>query len=367
MERHGIANVMKYMLPLGRTYYDTTAQRLHMNWTCSGVEFIFRGTCLTADFEAYAGHELDRDGMGNTHERPTWPWVAVFLDDGDEPYQRFELTNSRQTSLIFASETEETHRIRIVKLTENLKTGVSLCSFSSQGAFLEKQPSARKAIEFIGDSITCGFGNETQDRNRVFYAAEENGWYSHAAIAARQLDMDWSMVCVSGICLAPCRAIPLPYAMNELYEYTDRILHDRMGKAPQRWDFSAHPADYVVVNLGTNDTTGIMAREDYEAAEEEFHKAYLDFLQTVRACRGKSTVIICAIGSMDYYLYHRLTQIVQEYCQTKGDQNVYCFRYPRISVMDPLGACGHPHVTTHKKMAQALVRFIEKLETEKRS
>ena len=66
---------------------------------------------------------------------------------------------------------------------------------------------------------------------------------------------------------------------------------------------------------------------------------------------------------MDYYLYHRLTKIVEEYKKSLCDEKVICFRYPRISVFDPLGACGHPHTVTHEKMADALVRFINALET----
>ncbi len=242
--------------------------------------------------------------------------------------------------------------------------GAALCGISAQGQFLKPVLSARKRIEFIGDSITCGFGNETKDRNRAFFSDEENGWLSHAAIAARRLGMDWSQVSISGICLTPWEALPLPYAMNELYEYTDRVLEDRLEKQEyQRWDFEKHRTDYVVVNLGTNDTTAIMAQRDYEAAEDQFHQAYLSFLQTLRALHGPDATIICALGSMDYYLYHRLTKIVEEYKKSLCDEKVICFRYPRISVFDPLGACGHPHTVTHEKMADALVRFINALGT----
>lgn len=363
MKHYAISEIDDKLTCLGRTYRQKDPDMLHFNWTCSGVEFVFCGTCLTALLAAYAAQEIDKDCMGNPCERSTWPWVAVFLDDDEVPYKRFELSKPEDHYLIFQSESEETHRIKMVKLTENLKTGAALCGMTAQGNFLKNDAPVRKKIEFIGDSITCGFGNETQDRNRAFFSDEENGWLSHAAIAARRLGMDWSMVCISGICLAPHEKLPLPYAMNELYEYTDRVLEDRLGKKEyQRWNFQANPVDYLVVNLGTNDTTAIMASQDPDATEEYFHKAYLAFLKMLRAFHGPDTKIICALGSMDYYLYHRLTRIVEEYQKTMCDENVWCFRYPRLSVFDPLGACGHPHVKTHEKMAQALVRFVNTLE-----
>ena len=36
-------------------------------------------------------------------------------------------------------------------------------------------------MEFIGDSITCGFGNEAPHRDSLFDTGEENGWDTWAA------------------------------------------------------------------------------------------------------------------------------------------------------------------------------------------
>lgn len=350
---------------LGRTYLDAETGILHFNWTCSGLELIFRGTCLIAALYAQSGVELERDAVsGDMEERIIWPWVSVFLDDEVVPRRRFEISRLKDTQLLFQSETEETHKIRIVKITENLKTGLGIGHFFMEGEILlqEERP-VRQKIEFIGDSITCGFGNETKEKDRLFYSDEENGWLSHAAVAARKLDMDWKMICVSGICLGKRDVIPLPYAMNDLYPYTDRILEDRLGrKVYQTWDFTADPSDYVVLNLGTNDATGIIGAEDSEQEEKKFHREYYEFLKMLRQCNGADTKIICALGSMDYYLYHHITEIVAEYRRDTGDERIACFRYPKIDFMDPLGACAHPYVITHEKMADALAEYIKKME-----
>lgn len=63
------------------------------------------------------------------------------------------------------------------------------------------------------------------------------------------------MICISGICLAPRKEIPMPVAMNMLYEYTDRPAQQALELDADHWNFKEHPVDYVVINLGTNDAT----------------------------------------------------------------------------------------------------------------
>lgn len=365
MKKTEIKDIENRIHRMGRTYKDTETGILHFNWTCSGLELTFRGTCLIASLHAQSGVETERDMIsGNMEERATWPWISVFLDDEEVPCRWFEISKPEDTQLIFQSETEETHRIRIVKITENLKTGLGIDHFFMEGEILPSENcSGRRKIEFIGDSITCGFGNETKEKDRLFYSDEENGWLSHAAIAARKLNMDWNMICVSGICLGKREMIPLPYAMNDLYPYTDRILEDRLErKEYQVWDFASNTPDYVVLNLGTNDATGIIGDTDPEQEEKKFHTEYYEFLKMLRQYNGADTRIICALGSMDYYLYHHITEIVTEYRNNTGDDKVTYFRYPKIDFMDPLGACAHPYVITHEKMAESLIQYIKNLE-----
>lgn len=53
---------------------------------------------------------------------------------------------------------------------------------------------------------------------------------------------------------------------------------------------------------------------------------------------------------------------VDTYRAETGDNNVYTFKYCRMSPMDPIGACGHPSELTQQKMAKELVAFIQALE-----
>ena len=364
MKAEQIENQLSKLKLHGRTIFDEDKQALFFNWTCAGIEFTFCGTKLDIEFLAAPGQEIEGLPFDQTApRRDTWPWIAVLLDGEEEPYLRFEIGRDKEVKTLFESKTEETHVIRIVKLTENSKSYVGITQFEMEGQILETFQENKKTIEFIGDSITCGFGNTVEDRDRLFFSEDENGWMSYGSIAARTLGMEWNMVCMSGICSEIRTGMPMDYGMNDLYRYTDRIWQDRFRKDQElrKWNFKANPKDYVIINLGTNDATGIILSEDQDKELEKFHKGYKEFVKTVRDCNGPETRIICALGSMDYYLYHDIIEIVNEYKKETGDSKISCLRFKKMAAFDPIGACGHPHLVTDQKMADELVAEIQKL------
>ena len=138
------------------------------------------------------------------------------------------------------------------------------------------------------------------------------------------------------------------------------MLEEILGRTTlTRWDFDAHQADYVVLNLGTNDSNAMVAEGAQGAAHHA--RAYRDFVAHLRAVHPQA-YILCALGSMDYYLYTDIQRIVEDYRRETGDDRVSCFRYPKMEIGDPVGACGHPHAATHRKMARALADHITALE-----
>lgn len=154
----------------------------------------------------------------------------------------------------------------------------------------------------------------------------------------------------------------MPVAMNMLYEYTDRPAQQAKELDADKWNFAAHPVDYVVINLGTNDSTAASFSDTPQCIEEQYKKDYIRFLKTVRRCNGEKTRIICAMGSMDYYFYDAMQSAVSAYQKETCDENVCCFKYCRMSPQDPIGACGHPSELTQQKMAKELAAFIRELE-----
>lgn len=341
----------------GRTTWN--ADVLWFNWTASTVEFTFCGTNLLADFRAEYGEEVE--GLPTDPKAPrrkTWPWVAVFLDDEAQPIRRFEVSDTEQSWLLFSCPQPETHRIRLTKLTENTKSFLGIAAFSMEGDILPTPRPTKKRVEIVGDSITCGYGNLSLDPARPFYSNEEDGYLSYGPRTARMLDLEYSILGVSGITAVTHSGWHGMYSMEELYRYTDRVFHEKIGKAPELWDFQASPNDCVVLNLGTNDNFAILFQED-SREESSFGERYMRFVKEVRQQNGPDTHIVCALGTINYYLWDAILEGIRTYQEATGDRKIHTLKMKPMHPMDGIGASGHPSMATHIKMARELSAKLE--------
>lgn len=356
---------------LGRTFM-TKDGGLFCNWTCSGIRFRFCGSALAVRIRAFPSTEQQGDMSAEAAAgRETWPWAAVFADDREVPVRYFEADRREAVYPLLTFAEEQAHIVTIRKITENAKGKICLTEFITDGEILapdeetENGTGKRKdtlQIEFIGDSITCGFGNMVNDADRVFYSADENGWMAHPAVAARKLQADFSVIACSGIAVTEgigkfTYALP---SMKYYYPYRDRMAQELEGavEEPVLWDFQEHIPDVIVLNLGTNDAAVIDLNGDTKAGVEKFEKDYFEFLQLLRSYNGSTPWIICALGSLDYFLYDSIQRVVEKFGREYNDGRISCFKYGRVRVYDGLGACRHPYVTTQVRMGEELAEYI---------
>lgn len=361
MQRYTISDLDGCLNTYGRTFREPKEDILYFNWSGSTVEFQFTGTHLNVSFRAACGYEVE--GMPNdpnAPKRPTWPWVGVFLDDMPMPIRKFRISSPNETWMLIQTQESQTHRIRITKLTENAKTTLGILAFTAEGTFQPVEKPQRKRMEIVGDSITCGYGNLVKESGRHFFDSDEDNWQAYGPMAARKLGMEYSCVSISGITAVRHEGWMMPWAMEELYEYTDKVCMDTLGMEPQKWDFAANRNDYVVVNLGTNDCFAILFSPD-EKELGQFQERYISFIENIRRVNGPDTQIVCALGTMNYYLYHDIAQAVETYRSRTGDENIHLLRFKPIHPFDGLGADGHPSAETHVKMADELADFIRSL------
>jgi lysophospholipase L1-like esterase len=350
---------------LGRTL-DGKNGEISINWTCSGLKFMFKGTNLIAEFGAAYGEETDINPLDNTMSvRKTWPYIAVFLDGDMEPVRCFEVNKSSDRYLLFSSDNIEEHTITIRKVTENPKGKLSIQKFFIEGQIEKPEVDNDKLkIEFIGDSITCGFGNMSSERDRLFFSADENGWLSHAAVAARELEAEFSMISYSGISITEGLGnIKWPATtMKDLYPYSDRLEEEKNGESIfSKWSFEQSIPDVIVLNLGTNDATVIEANVDIARGVQKFEAEYYQFLKLIRDKNGKKPWIICSLGSMDYFMFDNIKNVVNIFSKENHDQRITCFKYSRIKFSEGYGACGHPNLITQMRMGKELAAFITDL------
>jgi hypothetical protein len=352
----------KYLRFHGRTLKDDKKQAVFFNWTGAGFSCTFTGKALTAALIGIASPNL-----GGPDLPDEYPYIGITVDGNRALARRLRIDAGEREYTLFSSETEGVHTVRIIKLSENMRGKCGMTALTADGSVRpceESEPALH--IEVVGDSITCGYGNEAPSPMAPFLPEEENGWITYAALASAALNADLSAVCVSGISMAGVQfgpAMPMMPGMEDLYAYTDRIYESMDGQTPvfSRWDFALHPVDAVIINIGTNDANMIRIQGDEKTGEMRFMEKYAAFIENVRALNGKNTHIICTLGPMDYYLYDVIRDAAAYYQTQTGDERVHCLKFGGIRPWSEQMASGHPSAGIHERMGRELAAKLREI------
>ena len=236
------------------------------------------------------------------------------------------------------------HTFEVYRRTEASFGETIVASFSVTGGELLAPPDApARRIEVVGDSITCGYGNEGT-LPCAFSADTENHYLSYGAITARDLGAELSTVAWSGKGVVfnynGDRNSPLP-TLYPLTSPTDR---------DNTWSFAWQP-DAVIINLGTNDySTG---KNPTDAA---FVEAYRGLLERIRTVYPKAFVISTLGPLLSGSALTTARQNINAAIDARhaaGDPQVKYFELTTPNGMPP-GCDYHPNLATHAAMAAEL-------------
>ena len=351
----------------GRTLVDKELDSVFFNWTASGFALRFFGDRLEMDASAFAD---TFPGEGES-----LPWLAVQIDGRKEHSQLIAMEKGRKTYLLFSSHEPQEHTLRVVKRSENSKGRACLHRLMLNGELRTYHPpKAAVRLEFVGDSITCGFGNAMDAAAPGFTTEREDGLAAYPAVAAELLGAQYQSICVSGIPLCsesdpqyrlrfpnmPDMELP-PLAMETLYAYADRNYQEKAGMTSgfTPWEFDRFKPDAIVVNLGTNDAFRISVAGGGAGEELHFKKRYTAFLHTLRKYNGPDPVLACTLGPMNYFLYNVMEKAVSDYQNETGDTRVFCLKFGAINPWgEGSGGLGHPNLKTHQRMGHELAQAL---------
>ncbi len=298
-------------------------------WSGSGILFRFSGTDASVTLDDNAGFfTVLVDGqlgptLATSKGASSYP-VASGLAAGDHEVRLY-----RRTEALFG---------------ETRFLGVDL----GGGTLLAPPPPAARRIEIIGDSITCGYGNEGPDQFCNFSAGTENHYLTYGSIAARNLGADLVTVAWSGKGIiynyGDDKTDPLP----SLY---DRTLPSNAGSV---WNFSWQP-DAVVINLGTNDFS-----TDGDPSEGEFVGAYTAFLGHLRE-KYPSAFILALVPTLlsgnDLATAESYVNKAVTARNGSGDKKVEA--YSMMVQSEGWGCDYHPSLKTHANMAASLTTVLK--------
>jgi len=209
-------------------------------------------------------------------------------------------------------------------------------------------------IEFIGDSITCGYGVESSEGSESFSTSTENFYKSYAYIAANELNADYSVAAYSGygVIYGCCSGEPNP---NEtLIKYYD--IESQFESYNKKHDFTKRKMDAVVINLGTNDTCYV--DKDNKASCDEFTSGYIALLKKVRS-NNPDSVIICTVGLMGGN--ESIYPLIKNAVKKLDDDKITCFLSEHQDIdKDGAGAAWHPSEKTQKQYGHIVAEEIKK-------
>ena len=340
---------------LGRTalFGDT----LLLSLSGSGIEFEYTGKGLEITFVG-----------GNTAEVPNnegnYVRIGVYIDG----VRTNDLAlNNRELKVKVAENADvKTSVIRIIKLSECAMSLMGIKSFEiADNESVKPAPALKTKIEFIGDSITCGYGVDDPDPTHNFKTLTEDVTKGFAYKTATALQCDYSMFSTSGY------GIISGYTDNPEIRHADQLIptfyesmglsYDKLEGIPSsqsiKWDYSKYVPDIIVLNLGTNDDS--FCQDDAEK-QAWFSSEYTLFLKKIRE-KNPNAKIICVLGLMGDRLFPAVCKGAADFRKETGDDKVYTLHLPEQDPEVGYGANYHPLESEHRKAADVLVSFIKNL------
>lgn len=337
------------MKKLGRTHkYNDT---LWLALSGSGAEFSFYGKKA----------EISLKGDDTAGGEENFARIAILVNGSRVVDDQMD--QALKTYTVFESEVDEQVTVSIVKLSEAAMSTVGIAKIRVDAVDgIRPTPDKRSKIEFIGDSITCGYGVDDEDELHAFSTATEDVTQAYAYLTAQALDADYSMVSYSGY------GIISGYTDNDAKLLTHLLpdYYEKWAKSEGKpdgtldpltidWDFAKFVPDLIVINLGTNDDS---YAQDHRDRQEEFSERYAQFLKSVRS-RNAHAPILCTLGMMGDRLYPFVKQAVSRYIEETGDLHVSAMKFDVQRSEDGYATDQHPSKKTHARAAEKLAEHIK--------
>jgi len=331
-----------------------------LTFSAGKIEFEFYGTAVSVDILGDFTSEKPDDSARQAH-------IGIELD-GERVIDTL-ITSKNNTFEVLADNGQESawHTVSVIKLSELNQSSCAITGITTKSEG-DIRPTQNKDlyIEFIGDSITCGYGVLGKSPEEPFLTETEDVMLTYAGVCAGELDADFSCVANSGfgVYSGSCDG-------NEM-NLTDLIppIYDKLAINASQYESDneetnvynrTRPFDVCVINLGTNDGTYTHPWDSNRVAVEdrvsEFVNAYKEFLGHVREMNPDAK-IVCTLGLMDDALCTTVEKAVEEYQNATGDTEVY---YTKLPASPTYGSGYHPSKAGHEAGGKHLASFIDSI------
>ena len=326
-----INEILESVKTLGRTTTQSTG--LVCDHVASGIEFN-----AYIEGKVTLGLKVSKSTLQDAAESNCYFTLYI---DGVRQEQRLKADASTKTLELANFTVGGVHNIRLVKQTEPRNGLCELTTLNFTGYFEEKPAEKEYYIEFLGDSITCGYGNLITGGTAAVAqtAINQDATRAFAYLTAEKLGVDHAVVSTSGI--GAVRGYRT-FVMKDLFGAQSFVRSKTETYEPQR------TPDLVVINLGTNDEFKSVSLEDWQTGVNAL-------IRQVRTTYGENVPIVWCYGMMsnrtDYPVY------TQNALNAFGGESggVYLCKL----AYNTQGGGDHPNLEGHETASKQLVKFIQ--------
>jgi len=311
--------------------------------------FAYPGITITAEFTAKKAFAILQDHSPNADHN----YFDIYIDGIFT--RTVKLSNKKKYYTLFDNQELGSHVVKIIKRTESRLGVVSFFGFSTDGQIENMRLTANKIkMEFIGNSITCGYGIEADSKEDPFRGKTENVTKSFAYRTAERLNADASFIAFSG------KGIYRNYGEKPQQSATMFDLHEQVypQHVKKKWNYYNYIPHIVVINLGSNDFA-----PPVKISIKGFKNAYIKLIERIRKVYGENCDIYCLNGPMlaekeSKTLENCLLEIQQMYME-QGKTNIFYFRLSHQNGANGYGAGWHP--SSHQGLINSieLAKYIE--------
>ncbi|MDD6283743.1 MAG: GDSL-type esterase/lipase family protein [Firmicutes bacterium] len=314
--------------------YLKGASSLSFDATGSGI--LFNAYC-----EGDVSLNLTVSTSGNEDERFHSYYFTVYVD-GKITQDRAKVTGERGKTVdvelsVATGLKKGLHKFEIYRQNENWLGNINFNSIKMNGQLAARPADNKVFIEFVGDSITAGYGNlykAGDDAGSAMASQEyENGMKTYASLAAKALGVDWNIIAQGGARCSDTAAVYTKVSRNRDVE----------------WNFERQP-DVIVINLGTND----FGDNNYGASAMAEKKANVEKLLKLVREKNPNAKIVWAYGLMSSG-----GQKIKEVLESLGGEKSGYYFCTLPSNRDGGGA--HPSVAGHEAASVVMADYLKKL------
>lgn len=336
---------------IGRT--AEVDQTLWMALSGTGIEFTAKASrcslVICGDSVATGGNENDRSR------------IAVYVNDVLVIDDMVDF--AEKTVDVWKSEQTKEIKVRLIKLTEAPMSAIGIKEILTDAGEIKPTAEKKLKIEFIGDSITCGYGTDDPDGNHHFKTATENVTKAYSFRTSEELDADYSMVSYSGYGIISGYTEGERNTAELVPPFYDKVAFTRgrfdsgFNLTDCLWDFSRFVPDLIIINLGTNDDSFCKGHGD---RQKEYQTSYTKFLKTVRS-RNPGARILCILGMMGRRLCPFMEAAVVDYVEETRDERISTLWMEEQKAENGYSADFHPSVKSHGLAVEQLVPEIKRI------